>query len=787
MMNFKKSKKSITLFLAIAFVFCFSATGIFAADWVDFQGNPEHNAVVDVKLPTTAEDASLYWATKATNIIGIASAPSHPIIVEDTLVYFAGKKIYKLDTVTGEILQEGDISGASTWNITAPTYADGVLYLSLANGVMQAVDYETLESLWIYRNGKSGQSNCPIVYHDGYVYTGYWNGPTKNADYVCVNAKDGSEVWTLTHSGGFYWAGAYVNDTYLLVGSDDGFGTAEGTGNSDEEQKETSVFYSVNAKTGELIDKVENLNGDIRSTVAFVNGIAYFATEGGSFYSVAVAENGTIDESTLKAIDLGGKSTSTPVVYNGRAYVGVMGEAGQFEAYSGHYVAVIDLESNAIAYTCPTQGFVQTSGLLTTAYEEDEGYAYVYFVDNYFPGKMRVIKDKPGQTEMIAKGDYADIIFTPASHQQEYCICGPVCDEYGTMYFKNDSYYVMALGPAIEKVEVTKAPDKTEYLEGETFDPAGMVVTATYVNGATRDITKYMTFAEKALSLKDIDVTLSFDHVLYGDADDGKNDNDENKLNQTVYPFYVTVDISVEPNAVLDLIEAIDDMEGKISKATVDALMVEYNKLTAEEKAKVTNYDKLEAAAKMVTSQPFTDINSGDWFYDAVCFNYWNGLMNGMSDGIFAPNGTTTRAQLVLILYRYDGSPEVSGKVPFDDLTADWYKDAVLWASQNGIVNGTSATTFSPDAPITREQLVTILYRYCGEYKGMNVSKIESISKYPDVGEVDKYAIKPFQWAVAQGYVSGTTSASGQTVLDPNGQATRAQIATIMMRFVESL
>ena len=125
--------------------------------------------------------------------------------------------------------------------------------------------------------------------------------------------------------------------------------------------------------------------------------------------------------------------------------------------------------------------------------------------------------------------------------------------------------------------------------------------------------------------------------------------------------------------------------------------------------------------------------------------------------------------------------------MPFDDLTADWYKDAVLWASQNGIVNGTSATTFSPDAPITREQLVTILYRYCGEYKGMNVSKIESISKYPDVGEVDKYAIKPFQWAVAQGYVSGTTSASGQTVLDPNGQATRAQIATIMMRFVESL
>ncbi|MBQ6809879.1 MAG: S-layer homology domain-containing protein, partial [Firmicutes bacterium] len=770
-MKHKKLQRVITVFLAVVCMFCFSAQGIFALNWVDFQGNPEHNGVVDVNLPTVAEDATLYWATKATNIIGIASAPSHPIIVDDVLVYFAGKKVYKADTVTGEILQEGTISGASTWNITAPTYADGVLYLSLANGVIQAIDFETLESLWIYRNGKSGQSNCPIVYHDGYVYTGYWNGPSKDADYVCVSAEDGSEVWTLTHTGGFYWAGCYVNDTYLLVGSDDGFGTAEGTGSSDEEQKETSVFYSVNAKTGEVIDKVENLNGDIRSTIAFADGTAYFATEGGSFYSVNVAEDGTVDKESLKEIDLGGKSTSTPVVYNDRAYVGVMSEKGQFEAYSGHYIAVLDLKNNSIAYTCPTQGFVQTSGLLTTAYEEEEGYIYVYFVDNYFPGKIRVIKDQPGQTEMISKGDYADILFTPASTQQEYSICGPVCDEYGTMYFKNDSYYMMALGPKIEKIEITKEPDKTVYLEGETFDPAGMVVTATYANGVTKDITKYMAFSEEALSLNDIDVTLSFDHVMYGDADDGKNDNDENKLNQTVYPLYVSVDITVEPNAVNDLIEAIDEMDGKITKERVDALMAEYNELTEEQQGRVTNYDKLASAAEKVESQPFTDVNSGDWFYPSVCFNYWNGLMNGMSEGIFAPNGTTTRAQLVLILYRFDGSPEVSGTMPFTDVTEDWYKNAVLWANQNGIVNGTSATTFAPDDPITREQLVTILYRYCGDYKDMNVSNIESISSYPDVSEVDKYAVKPFQWAVAQGYVSGTFDANGQLVLDPNGQA----------------
>ena len=146
-------------------------------------------------------------------------------------------------------------------------------------------------------------------------------------------------------------------------------------------------------------------------------------------------------------------STSTPVVYNGRAYIGVSG-TGQFTAYSGHNITVIDLENWKIAYSVETQGYPQTSGLLTTAYEQDPGYVYVYFIDNYTPGTFRVLRDKPGQT----KADYlttetfngvtyrtAYALFTPFDKQAQYAICSPITDSDGTLYFKNDSAQMMRL------------------------------------------------------------------------------------------------------------------------------------------------------------------------------------------------------------------------------------------------------------------------------------------------------------------------------------------------------
>ncbi len=180
---------------------------------------------------------------------------------------------------------------------------------------------------------------------------------------------------------------------------------------------------------------------------------------------------------------------------------------------------------------------------------------------------------------------------------------------------------------------------------------------------------------------------------------------------------------------------------------------------------------------------PFHDVTEGDWFYEAVRCAYETGLMDGVGDNLFAPNSQTTRAQLVTILYRLEGEPEVSGTSGFTDVEAGtWYTDAVAWAAANGIVNGVSETEFAPGKDITREQLATILFRYA-EAKGYDVSARADLSAYTDADQIQSYAAESVAWAVAEGLIQGFED----NTLRPAGNATRAQIATILMRFCEGV
>ncbi|MFQ7138743.1 S-layer homology domain-containing protein [Evtepia sp.] len=182
-------------------------------------------------------------------------------------------------------------------------------------------------------------------------------------------------------------------------------------------------------------------------------------------------------------------------------------------------------------------------------------------------------------------------------------------------------------------------------------------------------------------------------------------------------------------------------------------------------------------------AEPFIDVAEGDWFYDAVVYAYQNELMDGVGGNRFAPNSETTRAQLVTILYRLEGEPAVSGDLPFTDVEAGiWYTDAILWAAQNNIVNGVSDTEFAPGDDLTRQQLVTILYRYA-EAKGYDVSASADLSGYPDAGQVQDYAQPAMAWAVAENIIQGMEDGT----LKPAGNASRAQIATILMRFCEDV
>ena len=501
-------------------------------DWPLFRKNDENNGVVDVRTPITAEDTVLVWANKLGEGYS-GGAVGSPIIVGGYLYTYSGTTIMKVDKETGLILKTGTMVGGSSFAINNATYAEGMIFIGLANGRVQAFNAETLESLWVYRDALGGQPNCPIAYADGYIYTGFWNSEIKQANFACLSVTDEDATktneaklptWTYTHNG-FYWAGAYVNSDFVLVTTDDGAdGYVTGRGS----------ILSLNPKTGKLIDSLQATNvGDLRSSVCYDEETEayYFTSKGGDLYQVKVNADGTFTKGSLRRLHLDNgtdsastppMSTSTPVIANGRAYIGVSGTS-QFGAYSGHNITVVDLSTFSIAYSVPTMGYPQTSGLLTTAYQNGDGYNYVYFLDNYTPGKLRVIRDKPGMTEV--DHDYttmetyskdgeehtietAYVLFTPNGAQAQYAICSPIVDEEGNIYFKNDSAQLMRLSSRITELEVTQQPDRTTYSKDDTFDATGLKVTAHYANGATKDVSDYLKYTTDPLRLDDTEITI---------------------------------------------------------------------------------------------------------------------------------------------------------------------------------------------------------------------------------------------------------------------------------------
>ena len=179
---------------------------------------------------------------------------------------------------------------------------------------------------------------------------------------------------------------------------------------------------------------------------------------------------------------------------------------------------------------------------------------------------------------------------------------------------------------------------------------------------------------------------------------------------------------------------------------------------------------------------PFTDVASDAWYGQAVAYVYRQGLMSGTAQDRFSPDLTTNRAMLVTILYRLAGSPAVDGGSAFTDVSGgDWFASGVAWASANGIVTGYGDGRFGPNDPITREQMAAILYRYAG-FAGQSTAGRADLSGYTDAGQVSPYAAEAMGWAVDRGLITGVSAGT----LAPGGSATRAQVATILMRFCQT-
>ena len=215
---------------------------------------------------------------------------------------------------------------------------------------------------------------------------------------------------------------------------------------------------------------------------------------------------------------------------------------------------------------------------------------------------------------------------------------------------------------------------------------------------------------------------------------------------------------------------------GYDSGVPLDEVVMDY--ITSELKGVVSKAQYGETDNRIHTIS-YNDVKAGDWYANAVNYVTLTGLMNGTGDG-FSPNLAINRGMMVTVLYRMAGSPEVTAENPFTDVPADtWYTDAVIWASENGITAGTSETTFSPTNSLTREQLATFFYRFADFENPDPIEITGDLTGFTDAGQVASYATDAMKWAIGEGLISGTT----ETTLSPKATATRAQVATILMRY----
>ncbi|MCR4670187.1 MAG: PQQ-binding-like beta-propeller repeat protein [Saccharofermentans sp.] len=387
--------------------------------------------ITHFKTPASHGDSDLLWGKRFGS--SYKDAPGVPVVVDDTLLVTGGKKLLKLDALTGKTIKSVEMADAPSFGYTPLLYVNGVIYCPLDNGKIQAFDYKTMKSLWLYTDPDGGQSLTPITYDNGCIYTGFWNDEDLIANYVCIDVKDEdtksaveakTAKWTYKNTGGFYWAGCAVVGDHVIFGGDDGTFYAD----------RGSKLVSLNKNSGALTDSLD-IVGDQRSTVTYADGKVYFTTKAGYLYSVTVTDAGEFDKQSLKQLYLGGASTSTPLIFNGRIYLGVQGEG-----FGSGYFKVINADTLSVIYSADTNGYPQGKFLLTDAYYKDTGKVYIYAACNGLPGGITVFADSAGQT-VPETGE----LFMPSGRTSGYCISPVVCDENGTLFYKNDSGYVFAV------------------------------------------------------------------------------------------------------------------------------------------------------------------------------------------------------------------------------------------------------------------------------------------------------------------------------------------------------
>ena len=530
-------------------------------DWTSFRGSDNNMAIVNAPTPMNADDVDQYWVVGGSG--SYSNSITQPLIINGYLYAQSGKKVLKINPTNGKVEAEGALIGSSTYTTNPLGYGDGMIFAAIDSadgGCIQALNAETLQSLWISKK-VSGQMISPITYHNGYVYTGTWNSETATGTYFALPVTDENTsstnetqgiLWTVTHTGGFYWAGAYATDKYVVFGSDDGSGETSSSA--------SAVLYSVDPLTGRTISTLTGIVGDIRSTVAYDDGYVYFTTKGGYFYKAAVASDGTL--SNLSSFKMANMATGTPIVYDGVAFVTCSG-ADQFNSAGTVYAVNVATMEEISKATTPA--YVQASMLLSTAYKRS-GKLYLYASNNNAAGIISVITYDTANKKLTC----ADL-YNPVGNLAEYCLCAPICDANGTIYFKNDSGARFAIrskaAEAGHAVTILTTQNGTVTADKQRA-AAGEIVTVT--------VTPALGYQLKSLTMNDQPLTVTNGKATFTMPD-------TNAVLEAIF--------EKSSSAVDELRQAMQDLTiTDASKATYDAIeeiKAARNSLTAAEKAEI--------------------------------------------------------------------------------------------------------------------------------------------------------------------------------------------------------
>ena len=436
-------------------------------EWPSFRGNEANNGVTSAKTPVSADATVKSWSVQ------IGGTPTPPLMVGGKLYVLTGSTVKAIDPKTGTVTATSEkLAGTSQFATNPIAYGDGKFYIQLDANTsdekahVQAIDAATLKSVWV-SEGFEGQLISPITYHNGYIYTGTWQQEEKAGTYFCLSTTDEDPTsttetkqtsWTISKQGGFYWVGAYATDNYVIFGSDNGKGGYDEYG---------STLYSVNAKTGAIIDTETNLTGDLRSAVVKSGSYVYFTSKAGILYRATVAANGSLSE--LQSLKLDGMITGTPVVCGDTVFVTCSGQT-QFNSTGTIYA--VDAATMAVyndgTAKATTTGYIQSSLLVSDAYKADEGKLYIYGSCNEENGTINFFKyDVANHT--FDTGVTKEL-YTPTGAEKQYNLCSLICDARGTLYFKNDSGYLTALAREVIETDAGKVIEKIDALFPITDD-----------------------------------------------------------------------------------------------------------------------------------------------------------------------------------------------------------------------------------------------------------------------------------------------------------------------------